>query len=101
MLSSMAATLLASAIFAGFGLEFALMGELLQGIEVGVNDQDDVPAMAAIAPVRPPAGDILFSAEVDNAIAARAGSHRYGGFIKVHRPNYNRRICTELALQKD
>ena len=46
----------AGAMFAGLGLKLALMRERLQGVQVRVDRQDDIAAVAAIAAIRPAAG---------------------------------------------
>ena len=68
----MSAHALAGAMFAGIGRKFAFVRKRLQRVQVGVDHQDHIAAMAAIAAIWPAAINVLFAPKVDDAIAAIA-----------------------------
>ena len=53
-----------------------------QGIELGIDPRDHMPAAAAVAAVRPAARDVLLAPEADAAVAAVAGAHVDLGLIE-------------------
>ena len=66
-------------------LEHALRAERGEVAQVGVGDQQDVAAAAAVAAVRPTLGDELLPAEREPAVAPAPGLHRDAGPIVEHR----------------
>ena len=60
------------------------MLESVQGVEGRHHFQDDIPAFAAIAAIRPAARYILLAAEMDDAIPAFARLYKNFCFIDKH-----------------
>ena len=60
---------------AALGLEAVLPGEEAQVAQVGVGDEDDVAALAAVAAVGPALGHVLLPPEAQAAVAAAAALH--------------------------
>ena len=75
----------AFAVAAATGLEELLEAEIEKRVEVGVGDEVDVAAGAAVAAVRAAARDELLAAEAHGATAAVAGGDVDVDFVYEHR----------------
>src|ERR1700689_421842 len=66
------------------GLPMMPAGEIEEGVLVGIGDEDNVAAVAAIAAVGAAFGDVFLPSEGDAAVAAVAGFDLNDGFIDEH-----------------
>jgi len=66
-------------------LVMSLVAKIEQGGQALGRCEDDVPAIASVAPVRPPAGHEHLAAEAAAAVTAAAGLDRNGDFVDKHR----------------
>ena len=85
VLSRLAGTVPAPAIFAALCNEFPGMAKINQRIHATVGFQADTAAIAAITAVRPAELDVFFTPETDTTIPPVTGTDFNGGFIdKFH-----------------
>jgi hypothetical protein len=61
-----------------------LLLKVSQRVELGVYLQDDIAALAAVAPRRPAARHIFLAPEGDGTVAAIPSFHMNLGFIEKH-----------------
>ena len=67
------------------GLEPVARAESRQVAQVGVGDEHDVAAGAAVAAVRPALGHVLLAPEAERPVAAAPGLHVDAGAVVEHR----------------
>ena len=59
-------------------------GEIEEGVLIGVGEEDDAAAVAAVAAVGAALGDVFLTAEGEAAVAAVAGLDFNDGFVDEH-----------------
>lgn len=81
VIAALAVALAAHPVFAALGLEFPLVTEIDQRVEILVGQQPDAAAITAVAAIRPAERDELLATESHAAIAAIAGGDGDFDFI--------------------
>ena len=77
-----ARALLAHAVGAAACPEVLAVAVVDQGVELGSDPRDHMPAAPAVAAIRPATRDVLLAPEADAAVAAVAGAHVDLGLIE-------------------
>ena len=67
--------------------------ERRQVAKVGVGNEHDVPAVAAVTPVRPTSGHVLLAPEAERAVTTTPGDRGDAGAVVEHRCSTKRRRC--------
>jgi hypothetical protein len=75
---------LAPSVLAPFGPKMTAPAEGIQGVEVGIDDEQHVTALSTVAARRPAVGNILFAAEGDTPIASIARFDINLGLVVEH-----------------
>jgi hypothetical protein len=66
------------------GMEMGLAVEIVQAIQLGIDDEDDIAAWAAVTPIRPTARNEFLAAEADHTVATVTAADVYPGLIEEH-----------------
>ena len=84
ILAAEAGHFLTHAGFAAFGAPMVPAGEIEKGVFIGIGDEDDAAAVAAVASFGSALGNIFFAAEGDATVPAVAGVDFDDGFVNEH-----------------
>ena len=95
--------LLAHAVAAVLGPVVRVVGEVEQGVDGGVANEDDIAALAAIAAIGSALGDVLLAAHADGPVASLAGADEDCGAIEKQHggvTSRERRVTNEVQQNK-